>query len=155
MTIKYTPYRCAPSPADPSGIVYRPSIKVRVAGLKDSVDLWGILDTGAVECMLPYQVLQEIDPARRSEDVSLVSGFAGMAEEVVYGAVNLTIWLKGRAHSRHAKVGFVEGRDTALWGHIGFLQYFNASFNGPGRHFTLVRKGKLPTPMSLPRSQTL
>ena len=35
---------------------------------------------------------------------------------------------------------------------LGDNQYFNASFHGPERHFTLRLKADLPTPMSLPKS---
>lgn len=142
MRFDYTAYSCDPSPQDPSGIVYRPTIQVRVGGLKGSFDLLGILDTGADECLLPYELLEEIDPLRRIKDFSVLRGFAGEITPVVYGTVNLTILLKGRPFHWRARVGFVSGRDgEAVWGRDGFLEYFNASFHGPGRHFTLRLKG--------------
>jgi len=80
-----------------------------------------------------------------------MKGFTGTPQVVTYATVNLAILLKNRPYVWSAKVGFIQGRDgEALWGHIGFLQYFNASFHGPERHFTLRPKADFPRLMSLP-----
>jgi len=127
-------------------------LTVRISGLRGSIYLDGILDTGAVECVLPYEVFEEIGPPSRDEAGTVV-GFDGTEQEVVYASINLTFPPKRDSRTWHAKVGFAIGREgKALWGHIGFLQYFNAAFYGAKRQFTLEFTDKLPASMSLPGS---
>jgi hypothetical protein len=126
---------------------------VRVIGLRAEIDLWGVLDTGAVECVLPYEVHEAVEAARRSDDLGALGGFAGPPRVLEYGTVDLEVLLKGRPYRWSAKVAFDRERaGEALWGHIGFLEYFNATFHGPERHFTLRLKGLLRPPVMPSRS---
>ena len=137
MRFSYQPYTVQPTPASSGREVYRPSLKVRVIGLSGYVEIWGLLDTGADECILPRELLAAIGVAQRANEIGVIQDFAGRPRTVIYGAVDLEVWLKNRPHRWHAKVGFLDDRDEAIWGREGFLEYFNASFDGPGRHFTL------------------
>lgn len=149
MRFPYQPYRgFAPSPADRSTTAYRPAIQVRVIGLVGDLNLWGILDTGAMECVLPFEVLDAVEPARRPDDEGWIAGYVGEGRPVPYGTVDLEIILKGKPRRWSAKVAFdPERRGEALWGMVGFLEHFAASFDSPERHVTLRLKGKPPRPV--------
>jgi hypothetical protein len=144
MRFPYQVYEVDPTPADPRREVERPSLKVRVLGLVGDIDSWGVLDTGADECVLPAGIFSAIGAAHRSGEVGIVADFAGRRRALAYGTVDLEIRIKNRPYRWHAKVAFVEDRDEAIWGRAGFLQFFNATFHGPERHFTLRLKGHLP-----------
>ena len=68
--------------------------------------------------------------------------------------VILEIAINGRPLRWSAKVAFDRGRsDEALWGHVGFLQYFNAAFKRPGaaRHSAATRDMSATDPEPLNR----
>ncbi|QDV39130.1 hypothetical protein [Tautonia plasticadhaerens] len=148
MRFGYQPFEAQPTPADPSPVIYRPAVLVRVRGLPGELDLWGILDTGAVECVLPFEVYEAVEAARRGDDVGNLVDAGGRHRVLEYGTVGVEVAIKGRPLRWSAKVAFDRGRaDEASWGHLGFLQYFNATFNGPERHVTLRPRGDRPPPI--------
>jgi len=144
MRFSYKPYSVQPTPASSDLEVYRPSLKVRVIGLGGHVEIWGLLDTGADECILPIGIIPAIGVAQRTGEIGVVQDFARRPRTVNYGTVDLEVWLKNQPYRWHAKVAFLGDRDEAIWGRGSFLEYFNASFHGPGRHFTLRLRSPLP-----------
>jgi len=141
MRFAYSEYDAPPSPADMSETVWRPMMKVRVAGSARAAtaSLWGLLDTGAVECVLPRDMAEAIAPLWVTGDWFL-TGHGEAADRVEYGLVRLSITL-GPEHIRWpAIVAFSKKRKDAIWGHAGFLEHFSATFNGPGRYFTIRRR---------------
>jgi hypothetical protein len=144
MRFSYQPHPVQPTPADSGREVYRPSLKVRVIGLSGHVEIWGLLDTGSDECILPMGLIPVIGVAQRADELGILQDFAGRPRVVSYGTVDFEVRLKNRSHRWHAKVGFLDDRDEAIWGRGSFLEYFNASFHGPERHFTLRLKSPLP-----------
>lgn len=69
------------------------------------------------------------------------------AEAKRRGLDDLGIRLKRKLHRWHVKVAFQDGRDEALLGHIGFLEHFTATSNGPERYATLRPSGTFPMPI--------
>jgi hypothetical protein len=86
MRFSHKPYSVEPTPADSNLQVYRPSLKVRVIGLSGHVEIWGLLDTGADECILPMGIIPAIGVAQRKGEMGIVQDFAGRPRTVNYGA---------------------------------------------------------------------
>ena len=144
MRFPYQEYLSTPSPADRSEVVHQPVVPIRVIGLHRSAQLVGLLDTGAVETILPEFLMSEVGVASRPDDLGVILGFDGTPSLVQYGTIVLEVDIKDRPLRWHAKVAFHSGRKEALLGHLGFLQFFAATFNGPERHVTLRPKGTFP-----------
>jgi len=109
-----------------------------------SVPIAGRLDTGSDVCVLPHAVSETIRPVWRS-GVEVLRDYTGGLRTVRYGAVYLRIRLVDRTLRWAAVVAFDDRRqDEGLWGIAGFLEYFNVTFSGPARHFTLRLRGASP-----------
>jgi hypothetical protein len=156
MRFAYRPYPVDPSPADPSPVSYRPDLMVRVrgaAGPTDGIPLWGVLDTAAVDCILPYDAADRIKPIWCDEARS-ITDFAGGVREVQYGRVHFQAQIEGKRARWPAIVAFSRDRRIALWGRCGFLDHFSVTFNGPARFFITRLRDPMPTGFtveSLPR----
>jgi hypothetical protein len=141
----YRPYAVQPTPAQPGvSIVYRPRIPIHVIGSLGNLGLFGLLDTGADETVLPAFLVErigvEVDPGAEAQ----FRGVGGQIVTVSYARVQLEV---GKAHQSYrwpAKVAFLQGSNMAILGHAGFLQYFTATFNGQRRHVTLTANSTLP-----------
>jgi hypothetical protein len=147
MRFRYSRYTVDPSPVDRSTAILRPMLRVVVGEIGDAdraVPIAGRLDTGADVCVLPYVVSDAVRPVWRS-GVEVLRDYSGGLRTVRYGAVYLRIRLGHRRIRWAAVVGFDERRqDEGLWGISGFLEYFNVTFAGPARHFTLRLRGAAP-----------
>lgn len=146
MRYAYQPYPCAPSPADPSAVSYRPALKVRVLGPGGGGDeeiVLGILDTGAVDCILPYQHADIIKPDWCG--TGAIGDYASGLHPVEYGRVYLQIRTAKHRIRWPAIVAFSRQRMyTALWGRCGFLNHFRVTFHGPRRLFILRLRTPIP-----------
>jgi hypothetical protein len=142
----YRPYRDLPSPADDSGLIFKPELKVLVRGTANharELDLWGLVDPGATECILPYEVAEEVKATFKGK--GSMADYAGTAHAVEYGSVILRIKLKEVQIKWTAVVAFDRDRkQSALWGRVGFLDHFRVTFDGPGKHFTIRLVGSAP-----------
>lgn len=143
MRFAYREYDAAASPADRSDVVWRPAFKVSVCAVDETRarPLWGILDSGAVECVLPRDAADDIKPIWAEGEWFLI-GYAGPPRPVQYGAVKLTIALGREMIRWTAVVALSLDRDEAIWGQAHFLEHFSVTFNGPDRHFTIRRRAK-------------
>ena len=144
MRLSYNIYRAIASPADrspvgalptdPVLILHRPELKVRVSGPgKGSGEtvLWGLVDTGAVECILPHAASEVLRPIWRGYGSH--HRLHGRGEAVRYGQVFLQIRIGHKQIRWPAIVAFSRDREeAALWGRRGFLDHFSVTFNGPG-----------------------
>ena len=146
MRFAYRRYLVDPSPADPSPISYRPELLLGVRGTSgptEGIPIWGILDTAAVDCILPYDAADRLHPTWCDGTRSL-QDFAGGIREVKYGRVSFRVQIGGRRLRWPAIVAFSRERRIALWGRCGFLEHFRVTFDGPGRHFTIRLRDPIP-----------
>ena len=156
MRFAYSPYSFTPTPADRRAlklsardttcILTYPDLKVRVCGAgKHSREesFWGLVDTGAAECVLPAEIAEWVRPAWCGEGA--ITDYSGADHAVRYGLVHLQIRLEKERHRWPAVVAFCSDRkQAALWGRRCFLEYFRVTFDGPGNHFTIRLRGQLP-----------
>jgi hypothetical protein len=146
MRFAYRPYDVDPSPADPAPVSYRPDLLVRVRGAggpDDGVPIWGILDIGAIDCILPYEVAERIKPAWCG-GMRTMADFAGGSRAVRYGRVHFQIQIGRKRIRWPSVVAFRQDLKDALWGRCGFLNHFSVTFNGPARHFIIRLRGVPP-----------
>lgn len=144
MRFAYQPYLCSPSPSDPSAVAHRPALKVRLFGPKGGEDIaWGILDTGAVDCILPHQFAEDAKPDWCGQGA--LDDYASGTHTVEYGRVFLQIRTTKHQIRWPAIVAFSRQRMyTSLWGRCGFLNHFRVTFHGPGRFFILRLRNPAP-----------
>ena len=149
MRFAYRPFLDKPSPADPTDVVHRPELLVRVEAARRAFPLRGILDTGSVECVLPATIGGYVG-AWKCGRGKLVTA-SGAEIDVDYGRVFLQIVLEKGKNIQlvrwHTVVAFSADRgedDGALWGNAGFLEHFRVTFDGPARHFTVRMPGRPP-----------
>jgi hypothetical protein len=147
MRFAYRPYEIVPSPADPSPYGFRPELLVRVDGSREptnDVPIWGILDPAAVDCILPYEVADRVNPVW-SPGTWPMTDYAGGIHQVEYGRVYLQFQIGKKRLRWPTIVAFSRDRRTALWGRSGFLDHFNVTFHGPEKYFIIRLRGRLPT----------
>jgi hypothetical protein len=146
MNFSYVRYEIEPTATIPSGEIYRPRIPVRIIGPKRSLQIFGLLDTGADHVFLSASLaeLLGIEPSGHAETAS---GAGGHEIDVWPGFVEIEISQGGETIRWAAQVGFLAGDENppvAFLGHAGFLEYFMAVFDYGEREVELTTKGDFP-----------
>jgi len=143
MIFSYVRYEIEPTATIPSGEIYRPRIPVRIVGPRRSVQIFGLLDTGADHVFLSAS-LAELLGIEPSGDLETASGAGGHEFDVWPGSVEIELSQGGETHRWSAQVGFLVGDanpPVAFLGHAGFLEYFTAVFDYGERKVELNTKG--------------
>lgn len=148
-TIPYQKNACAPSFADPSPFVWRPMLPAYVFGFGRRLAAVALVDTGAVETVIPMTFWEPVKPAHREGEIGELSGADGSIFEVKYGTVDLAIRLGNDIHRWSAKVAFSEARDEMVLGDAGFLRHFTPTFDRAGLRLS-IRKALAKTPLPRP-----
>ncbi len=118
-------------------LVYRPSIPIRFVGPASESVSMGLLDTGADDILLPDRLIAVLGVTIESGMQTFVRGIDGLPMTVQFGNVDLQL----HEHRCSARVGFYAGIKVLL-GHVGFLEHFNATFNGAARTVRLLPIGR-------------
>jgi hypothetical protein len=146
MRFAYRPYPIDPSPADPSDVSFRPELLVRMSGARgrtNEITVWGLLDTGSIDCILPFSVADQLKPTWLGKGA--IADYARGSHAVQSGGVYLQVQLEKRRVRWPAIVAVSHKEMTIpLWGRCGFLQYFNVTFNGPDKSFVIRLRGPVP-----------
>ena len=148
----YTVVEVDPLPGQESPqYIFEPVVTIEVIGPSGTGHLIrGLVDTGADFTILPMRYLPRLGLTRGP---SVHLGAAGGGGFKAYlGQVDFTLWNASRKtlHSWSALVGFVPGRERALWGRSGFLDFYRATFDGPVKRLTLDPVGPFPEPLHGP-----
>lgn len=128
-------------------IVHRPVIPLRIVGTSGHLEFRGLVDTGADDTLFPEAVIDQLGIAIPPGDRAVIVGIEGSTTVVRYGTVDLMLPGPGGGYRWSARVGFHAGFRIVL-GHVGFLEYFTATFNGRSRQLTLTPNGSAPAPAS-------
>ena len=147
MRFPYRSYDVDPWPAHKSGKVWCPELEVTVSGMGDDasqIPLWGLVDIGAAECILPYEVA-DLVKATPFDHGGFVLDYSGRPHPVQYAGVYLELRSKKQSVRWMSIVALDRDRgDIALWGRCGFLDHFRVTFDGPDKHFTIRLRGPKP-----------
>jgi hypothetical protein len=138
MRFPYTRYPVQGTTPNAVALSLRPMITVRVIGPAGDDDVFGRVDSGADDTLLPDYLIARLGVAGLSGYV--VIGGIGGATLARFGTVDLEIG-QGQTSSRwSARVGFYS-HPVPVFGLKGFLQFFTATFNGRRHHLDLVSNG--------------
>jgi hypothetical protein len=141
MRFPYQSYPVRGAGTTRSVLVHRPVFPVHVIGLKGDANLMGLADTGADDTLLLDSLIGPLGVVIAPGDQAVIVGIDGGMTVVRYGTVDLE--LPGYRWS--ARVGFHASFRT-VFGHVGFLDYFTATFNGRRRYVTLTPNATAPAP---------
>lgn len=131
MIFPYVSYETDPSPSIPSGVIHRPEIRIRVIRGLRSIQVSGLLDTGADNVFASASLAAALGVEMRGAPEQALG--AGSHElEVWPGSVEIEIDLDGESYRWPVEIGFLTGDDeppVAYLGHAGFLEHFKAIFD--------------------------
>jgi hypothetical protein len=131
MIFSYVRYELDPTAAIPHGAVYRPRIPIRITGPKRSLQIFGLLDTGADHVFLSASVAAELG-ILPTQNVETAFGAGGHEIDVWPGEVEIELTDGKETLRWAAQVGFLGTNDdppVAFLGNVGFLEYFQATFD--------------------------
>ena len=153
MRFPYISYDAKPWPANKTGKVWIPELDVMVSGTGEDavqITLSGLVNIGATECILPYEVADKIKATPFDDGV--LFDYSGRPHTVQYAVVYLELHLEKQSVRWLSVIALDHSReDSALWGRCGFLDYFRVTFDGPAKHFTIRRRGPTPKGMTVSR----
>ncbi len=127
--------------------IHRPIIPIHALGTSGKDELRALVDTGADDTMLPDSLIDQLGVVIQPGDHAIIIGIEGSKTVARFGTVDLEIPGPGGGYRWSARVGFHAGFRIVL-GHVGFLEYFTATFNGRSRQLTLTPNGSAPAPAS-------
>lgn len=136
-TFPYQIYASDPTYGDTSEFYWRPMLLVTIFGISGRLDTIGLVDTGAVETVIPKDYWEEVEPAFRDGEEGELEAANGSSFSIKYGTVDLAIRLGDTVHRWSVKVGFSDERDELVLGDLGFLRHFAVDFSRPTRTLTV------------------
>jgi len=143
MRFPYQRYAVEASPVFSGGVVYRPEITLRIIGGAGDAIIHALVDTGADGTLFPRSIAEAIGATIYEKNTATVRGLAGEPLTVVAGEVEVEMVDGGDRHRWNMTVGFTSVDDpqdeVAILGHAGFLDYFQATFDGQARELQLTR----------------
>ena len=148
MKFAYLQYLTEPSPMTPSGILHLPKVPLRIAGGAGTFPTWALVDPASDDTLLPLSVGQligaKIDPKQSWQ----IEGIGGEAVPVLLGEVAFELADGKQTFRWTAKVGLVDFADpkdeVTILGHAGFLDYFQATFDGDLRTLAIEATPAFP-----------
>jgi hypothetical protein len=153
MRFPYRSHDVGPSPTDDSGTIWKPELEVSVRSRNHDAEemlLWGLVDIGSDDCILPYDVADLIKATPFGH--GCVYDYAGKPRLVAYLGVYLQIRLEKHLVTWPSIVAIDRERsESALWGRCGFLNHFCVTFDGPNKHFTIRLRGPIPPGFTVSR----
>jgi hypothetical protein len=127
-------------------IRHRPVVAARLTGPRDTSLLDGLLDTGADDTVIEdwHAQYMGVDLTQAPELQITLAG-RPQAVRCRYAPVQLRLTDGNETFEWTAAIGFVSGHlHYCLWGQAGFLQFFQADFDGEGHVVTLTPKHSFP-----------
>lgn len=137
MTYKFRRFVVPPSPAYPSGAIYRPVIPIWVGPRGGPLKpYFGLLDTGSDDTKLPLSEAERLGVALDRGHPVPFRGVGGFAVGY-YGEVVLELRQSPKVYSWVARAVFLplppgsdlEDRTTITLGHAGFFRHFHVGFD--------------------------
>jgi aspartyl protease len=148
MKFDYTTYDVDPSSTNPSGVVRRPEVLLRVNSGASARLVLALVDTGADESVLPSTLANSIGVTTDDANTIQAAGVGGQLIDLLPGAVELEITDGSESYKWRTVVGFARFEnpddECAILGHVGALEYFTATFDGEAHQLSLAPNGTLP-----------
>jgi hypothetical protein len=145
MRFPYARYTVQGTAPNAYALVLRPMIVVRVLGPRGHDDVFGRVDTGADDTLLPDHLIATLGVTGLHGHAAIAGiGGAALAR---FGIVDLSIGHGPDSFRWSAFVGF-SPHPVPVLGLKGFLQFFKATFDGRRHQLDLTPNGTAP-PASL------
>lgn len=145
MTFRYQQYPVPAIGAPGTVLIDRPSIPIRLIGPGGDALVFGLLDTGADNTLIPASLQRPpglyISPGMSGS----IGGIGGPTIIAHFVTIDLAIGRGRVVHRWSAMVGLYPGSKVIL-GQFGVLEHFVAGFNHRRRVATLRPAGTLPGP---------
>jgi predicted aspartyl protease len=129
-------------------IVLRPEIPVTVIGPTGKATYSGLVDTGSDNTILPKSVAHQLGIALVPAAGPPATVFGGHRVQLLVGDVTLELEADTEVARWQTQIYFFdfahEEDETVILGHMGFLDYFTATFDGKLGSLTLVPNDELP-----------
>lgn len=145
MILPYVRYEVEPTKTIPSGTVYRPLIPIRFIGPARSASAFGLLDTGA-DHVFVSAALADLLGVEPDSTVETALGAGGQEVDVRTASLEIEVEFGDQAFRWSTPVGILVndyGLPSAYLGHAGFLEYFQATFDGDARAVELTPNQRL------------
>jgi hypothetical protein len=126
-------------------MVWRPVIPIQVRGPAGDDELWGLVDSGSDETLLPGLLISKLGIVIALEERAAIGGIVGGRLTAPFGTVDFELRKGNRAYRWSAKVGFHDGFHTIL-GQAGFLRHFTATLDGLRNRVELKSNGTFRAP---------
>jgi hypothetical protein len=141
------PYRAYEVSATPgsggaAGYIYRPIVPFTLIGSSETLDFFGLLDTGADETYLTRRMAERLDLSIDESSECIIESASG--EVIVrYSPVTIEVADGAEQYRWRTTVG-VTDQDwaEAILGHSGFLEFFDVLFRGHEHEVVLTRNEK-------------
>lgn len=146
----YNRYDVEESRIYPSGLAFRPEVRLRVIGGLRGCYLRTLIDTGADHSLLPFSVAEIIGAELFDDEQDIAKGISGRQLETIPGKVELELSSDDdvEIYRWSAVVGFAkfasEANECSVLGHAGCLEYFLTTYDGPARIIELVPQANFP-----------
>lgn len=148
MKVPYKRYSIEPTAVSASTELFRPMVPLRVIGPTGDAFLWALVDTGADQTVLPRAIAEEIGVSIDDDRGWQVGGFGGQTVNVAPADVTLQLGYAGQSFEWDVTVGFVDFAqpedEITLLGHVGFLDFFRATFDGLAHELELAPTAAFP-----------
>jgi hypothetical protein len=149
MKFPYSAYAVDHSATVPDGVVYRPEIVVRVVGVRGSVTLQALADTGSDETVFPASLAMALGIQLDHNRATTASGVGGHTVRLVPGRVTLELAQGAERYRWSSTVAFLESDElndeVSLLGFLGFLEFFTATFDSESYEINLTANSRLPS----------
>jgi Predicted aspartyl protease len=126
----------------------RPEIQASVIGPAGKMGVTALVDTGSDQTIFPKSVADRLQIAVTQSEEFPAAAFTGERIELLSGEVELEVINDGRRLAWRTVVWFYDAPDTdkesVVFGHAGFLDYFTATFDGLNAILTLEPNAELP-----------
>jgi hypothetical protein len=123
-------------------LVARPQILIRVIGLNRKRRVPALVDTGADYTILPRSLGDLLRVPMTPGNGPPPVGFGGHELPTMFGDVQLELTLDGQVHCWLTRTQFYEyaspDHETVVLGHVGFLEFFTATFDCEKFELTLT-----------------
>jgi len=131
----------------PSGLVYRPLVKLGVHGATGVAFVSALVDTGADHSIFPASIATEVGAELFDDELESAKGISGHAISVTLGRVRLELIAGEQSLAWSAIVGFAKfdsEDECSVLGHIGVLEFFSAVFDGVNQVLELAPRENFP-----------